>query len=112
MQSQKLQEIKCEADDCTTESFESMKRVHEDNNEDYCSLYGQLLAKKLRKLDDRTREIVMNDIDNLIFRAKMNPNDSHDSAAFDQKSDSYFPESHIVNQGLNLLYVNPDPSSE
>lgn len=90
-------ELASELDDCTRESFE------DDNIEDYCSLYGQLLARKLRKLDERTREIVMNDIDNLIFRAKMTRRGKHSHSP-----NSYFPESHSVSQGLNLLYVNQE----
>lgn len=40
-------------------------------NRDELDMYVELLASKLRKLDERTRDVVMNDIDNLIFRAKM-----------------------------------------
>ncbi|XP_026759699.1 uncharacterized protein LOC113518876 [Galleria mellonella] len=38
---------------------------------DEYDLYGQLLAKKLRKLDEHQRDVVMHDIDNIMFRAKM-----------------------------------------
>lgn len=34
-----------------------------------CSLYGQLVAQKLEALDELERVVVMNDIDNLLFRA-------------------------------------------
>ncbi|CAG4946103.1 unnamed protein product [Colias eurytheme] len=38
---------------------------------DECDLYCQLLAKKLRRLDEHQRDVVMHEIDNLIFNAKM-----------------------------------------
>ncbi|KAM3966890.1 LOW QUALITY PROTEIN: uncharacterized protein ACR2FA_011772 [Aphomia sociella] len=38
---------------------------------DEYDLYGQLLAKKLRKLDEHQRDVAMHDIDNIMFRAKM-----------------------------------------
>lgn len=38
---------------------------------DEYELYGQLLAKKLRKLDEHQRDVAMHDIDNIMFRAKM-----------------------------------------
>lgn len=38
---------------------------------DEYDLYGQLLAKKLRKLDEHQRDLAMHDIDNVMFRAKM-----------------------------------------
>ncbi|CAH1118439.1 unnamed protein product [Phaedon cochleariae] len=38
---------------------------------DECSLYSQLLAKKLRVFDDHTRMILMHEIDNFMFRAKL-----------------------------------------
>jgi hypothetical protein len=38
---------------------------------DECDLYSQLLAKKLRKLDEHQRDIAMHEIDNIMFRAKM-----------------------------------------
>lgn len=37
---------------------------------DECSLYAELLAKKLRALDENTREIAMLQIDHLIYRLK------------------------------------------
>ncbi|XP_030030580.2 uncharacterized protein LOC115447576 [Manduca sexta] len=38
---------------------------------DEYELYGQLLAKKLKKLDEHQRDIAMHEIDNIMFRAKM-----------------------------------------
>ncbi|KAJ8718844.1 hypothetical protein PYW07_016400 [Mythimna separata] len=38
---------------------------------DEYELYGRLLAKKLRKLDEHQRDLAMHEIDNVMFRAKM-----------------------------------------
>ncbi|RXG72515.1 hypothetical protein Avbf_01446 [Armadillidium vulgare] len=48
--------------------------VHSKNKRDDCEVYGELVAMKLRKLDDTTRDIAMNKIDNLLFEMKMHPN--------------------------------------
>ncbi|XP_047098167.1 uncharacterized protein LOC124711944 [Schistocerca piceifrons] len=42
---------------------------------DECDLYGQLIATKLKKMDERSRDIAMNRIDNLLFEMKMKLND-------------------------------------
>lgn len=41
---------------------------------DFCDKYGELVAERLRQFDERTRDISMNEIDNLLFRMKMNSN--------------------------------------
>lgn len=38
---------------------------------DEYELYGRLLAKKLKKLDEHQRDLAMHEIDNVMFRAKM-----------------------------------------
>lgn len=40
----------------------------------YFSLHMELLENRLCSLDDGTREIVLHDIDNLVFRARLNAN--------------------------------------
>lgn len=46
--------------------------MNEDSQKlDEYDLYGQLLAKKLRKLDEHQRDVAMHEIDNIMFRAKM-----------------------------------------
>jgi len=52
-------------------AYKMFKNVSEKPDEDECSLYAELIAKKLRALDDNMREIVMHEINNLIFCAKM-----------------------------------------
>lgn len=59
-----------ETDRSTIKLSRSAHERHLDNK-DMCSLYGELLARKLRDFDDYNRTILMNDIDNLVFRAKM-----------------------------------------
>lgn len=41
---------------------------------DECDVYGELLAIKLRNFDERTRYSLMHEIDNLIFRTRMDYN--------------------------------------
>jgi hypothetical protein len=53
------------------EAYRILKNVSEKPDKDECSLYAELLAKKLRALDENTREIVMHEINNLMFHAKM-----------------------------------------
>lgn len=43
---------------------------------DDCDLFGELLATKLRKLNERDRDSVMNQIDNLIFKTKLSTKSS------------------------------------
>ncbi|XP_063547989.1 uncharacterized protein LOC134755372 [Cydia strobilella] len=47
------------------------KATTEKRDMDEYDLYGQLLAKKLRKLDEHQRDVAMHEIDNIMFRAKM-----------------------------------------
>ncbi|CAH0582892.1 unnamed protein product [Chrysodeixis includens] len=59
------------------ESGNYLKTANEVKTEmDEYDLYGQLLAKKLRKLDERQRDLAMHEIDNVMFRAKMQSNTS------------------------------------
>lgn len=59
------------------DAYSIMKKACESIQEkeiDECSLYTDLLAVKLRALDENTRDILMHDIDNLYFRAKYSNN--------------------------------------
>lgn len=47
------------------------RNVGERRDFDEYDLYGQLLAKKLRKLKEHQRDVAMHEIDNIMFRAKM-----------------------------------------
>ncbi|XP_011552565.3 uncharacterized protein LOC105384090 [Plutella xylostella] len=54
------------------EAVSCLKRATDNNKDcDEYDLYGQLLVKKLRKLDERQRDVAMHEIDNIMFRAKM-----------------------------------------
>lgn len=46
---------------------------------DDCDVYGDLLARKLRQMDQRTRDVAMNKIDNLLFKMKMDSYAQQDS---------------------------------
>jgi hypothetical protein len=58
------------------EAYRILKNVSEKPDKDECSLYAELLAKKLRALDENMREIVMHEINNLMFHAKMRKQNS------------------------------------
>jgi len=53
------------------ETYQILRKMCEKPAKDVCSLYADLLAKKLRALDENRREIVMHEISGLMFRAKM-----------------------------------------
>lgn len=53
------------------EEAQDMKNDIEIRDFDEYDLYGQLLAKKLRKLEEHQRDVAMHEIDNIMFRAKM-----------------------------------------
>ncbi|CAH0552173.1 unnamed protein product [Brassicogethes aeneus] len=57
-----------------------MSKTHSNNlcdenstktDKDECCLFAELLASKLRKLDEEYRDVVMHEIDNLVFKARM-----------------------------------------
>nr|XP_022907617.1 uncharacterized protein LOC111419095 [Onthophagus taurus] len=56
------------------EAVNVMKHVSNKQEKDGCSLYGELLASKLRGLDEYNRIILMNKIDNLVFETTMSIN--------------------------------------
>lgn len=43
---------------------------------DECELYTRLLTNKLRRLDEHQRDLAMHEIDNIMFRAKMQSSNS------------------------------------
>ena len=53
------------------EAYQILRKMCERPAKDEYSLYAELLAKKLRALDDSKREVVMHEISDLMFRAKM-----------------------------------------
>jgi hypothetical protein len=59
------------AEDRVGKAYQILRNVCERPDRDECSLYAQLLAKRLRALDENKREIVTHEINNLMFRAKM-----------------------------------------
>jgi hypothetical protein len=58
-------------EDRVEEAYQILRKMCERPAKDECSLYAELLAKKLRALDGNKREIVMHEISDLMFRAKM-----------------------------------------
>jgi hypothetical protein len=58
-------------EDRVEKAYQILRKMCERPDKDECSLYAELLAKKLRALDENKREIVMHEISDLMFRAKM-----------------------------------------
>lgn len=58
------------------EAFHILKNISDRskpvNEKDECDIYAELLAKKLRQIDESNRLVVMHRIDNLIFEYRMN----------------------------------------
>lgn len=60
-----------------SDAFSIMKTMTEKNKcgsseRDECHVYGEYIGKKLKSFDSRTRAILQNDINTLIFKADMN----------------------------------------
>ena len=56
------------------EAFKVLKNLSEAQTvpRDNCTVYGELFVLKLRNLDERTREIAMHEVDNIMFRLSQN----------------------------------------
>lgn len=52
-------------------AYQILRKMCERPDKDECSLYAELIAKKLRALEENKREIVKHEISDLMFRAKM-----------------------------------------
>lgn len=53
-------------------SFNYMSNLYDAPDLDECSLYGQFLAKKLRVMDEDTRDLAMVEIHKLLYNIKKN----------------------------------------
>jgi len=69
---QLLQSVVDERDWWSLRLFKNKKKMKEKNSEtklkDKCEIFGELVATKLRNLDNYTRQILMNDINTLMFQ--------------------------------------------
>lgn len=103
-----------------TKSFQPAETSEKRELDEY-DLYCQLLAKKLRKLDEHQRDVTMHEIDNLMFRAKMQGSQrsypsSPASPGRKVKSPLFIvaPPSHAHYEDENLPYQEhmqpPEPS--
>lgn len=72
------QENTANSSSSTQRSRKNTERSQVDTDEktdrDICAIYGELLTHKLRSFDEITREMVMNEIDSLLFNVRMNQN--------------------------------------
>nr|CAH7743613.1 unnamed protein product [Callosobruchus chinensis] len=60
----------CKVEKKMDEAYKYFKQLTQKPNQDECSLYTELLCKKLRGMQEKTREIAMLEIDKLIFQLK------------------------------------------
>lgn len=87
------------------EAYNILKKASVEQSPDVCSLYAELLAKKLRNFNDKTCEIAMHEIDNYLFNLKYN-----------RAQHNYLPQTH---RDIGHTYqihpftglYNPSPSS-
>jgi len=78
---------------------ESQKKMEKDEYD----IYGALVATKLRKMDEITRQYVMNEIDNLMFRAiiqstshkNIQPHPSQNTVTFNYVQQAYSLPTHL-----------------
>lgn len=76
------------------------------------SLYGQLIAQKLETLDEIKRAVVMNEIDNLLFRSTMKHMGQQSHALYStnnpiQQYHSNANHVHYVPHNFSLSYQQP-----
>ncbi|CAI6376348.1 unnamed protein product [Macrosiphum euphorbiae] len=84
-----------------SEAFEIVKSVVEKPAKDDCALYTDLLASKLRRFDERTRIILMNEIDNLVFRTEINL-----TSSINILNSAVHSENNLINISTNPLSNN------
>lgn len=90
------------------DAYKVFKKFSEvDSDSDECDLYGALLAKKLRALDEPTRETAMLQIDHLMFSIKHGTNPGH---TYPQRNYS-FQQRSSANQNLTCFYYQPPSNS-
>lgn len=89
------------------------KRPKLDNfqHQDECSIFGNLVAAKLKTLNQRTQKVLMHEINNLIFKAEIAQIDSgnntsmfhthHTSQSLESTSNSL----HSPNSSLQYVYL-------
>lgn len=73
---------------------------------DDCDLYCEFLAVKLRKMDERTRYIVMNQIDNIVFRTKM-AYSQYQYTSCSGNEHPPAPQTNVVPQQTDVRYLQP-----
>jgi len=87
------------------DAFDILKSVSEQPPKDDVQLYTDLLATKLRSFDERTREIIMHNIDNLVFNAKMN---NYENSPY--QTNSYYNQPMSTLPRIPLIQSNTIPS--
>jgi hypothetical protein len=90
------------------DAFDILKSVSEQPSKDEVQLYTDLLATKLRSFNERTREIIMHNIDNLVFNAKMNnyENSSYQANSYYDQPVSTLPRIPPIQSNTVPSYTN------
>ncbi|RVE54384.1 hypothetical protein evm_000869 [Chilo suppressalis] len=99
-------------------AFNFMKKVYQrsrDNDDDECSVFGILIAKKLRRLTEEHRDIMMVKINQLFIDQRHNssgPNSTSNVIPYSPSSSGY--EVEVVNKEGNPLqeYILPNSGME
>jgi len=91
------------------DAFDILKSVSEEQpSKNEIQLYSDLLATKLRSFNERTREIIMHNIDNLVFNAKMNnyENSSYQANSYYDQPMSTLPRIPPIQNNTVPSYTN------
>lgn len=83
------------------EAYDYLKKASKKPNRDKCSLYGELLGKKLDELDDHTQDYAMLEIDKFLYGLKQQKYTSQS-----HKTQLIIPVSTICNQSLPFSTSN------
>lgn len=93
------------------EAYQILKKVampSESTTPDECSLYGELLATKLRSLDATTRELAMLEIDQLMFRIRQQKNYTYQAPQSSSAYNSWFGQ-YLQPMGYPSTAPHPIP---
>ncbi|CAH2013918.1 unnamed protein product [Acanthoscelides obtectus] len=89
-----------------TQMQEAYSILKKKNNKDDCDLYCEFLAVKLRKMDERKHDIVMNQIDNIVFRTKMGYS-QYQYTCCSGNEHPPAPQTHVVPQPTDVRCSQP-----
>nr|CAH7743612.1 unnamed protein product [Callosobruchus chinensis] len=104
----------CKVEKKMDEAYKYFKQLTQKPNQDECSLYTELLCKKLRGMQEKTREIAMLEIDKLIFQLKqweIQGLTSHSQTPITTSGPYQSQHSHYQHQPPSLTFHPPTSQS-